>query len=143
MKALLLQEFTAREPRTPIALMDLAAYGRVRGHHIDVGYSQDAAAISSDYDFVGLSAVGFSRQTQTQLAFLRQRFAGRLILGGKATRTITKSRCRRSDRWTLSCFTVTESICSTMTQRSITRLIHHGHQPTFPHWIGRAQCGKL
>jgi len=83
MRLLLVQQFAAREPRTPIAVMDLAAYARQFGHHVDVGYAD--AIGSLDYDMIGWSAVGLTDDIRAGLRSLRERYSGRRMLGGKAT----------------------------------------------------------
>lgn len=87
MKILLTQRFVAREPRTPIALIDLAAYGRRFGHEIDVAYDEEQD-ISADYDFVGVSAIVVDDDVLDSLKSIRQRYPGRLVLGGKGAATL-------------------------------------------------------
>ncbi len=87
MKLLLTQRFQAREPRTPIAMMDLAAYGRAFGHEVDVAYDE-GQAISGNYDMVGVSAVVVDDDVIDLLRSLRRRYSGRLILGGKGAVTL-------------------------------------------------------
>ncbi len=87
MRVLLTQIPSPREPRTPISLMDLAAYGRQRGHAIDVAYLDDA--VNTDgYDFIGLSSLTFNRSVVASIAALRQQYPGRIIFGGKGAETL-------------------------------------------------------
>lgn len=88
MRLLLTQPFVPREHRTPIPLMDLATYGRKHGHDVTVGYTQDAGEVAGDYDVVGVSALLFNQETRIALLNLRRRYAGRIVLGGKATTTL-------------------------------------------------------
>ena len=86
MKALLVQPFAQNEPRTPISLMDLAVYGRQFGHEIDVAYAD--SPITGEYDVVGFSSVAFTPDTAAAVEDLRQRYPGRLIIGGKGAETL-------------------------------------------------------
>ena len=94
MKILLTERFVEREPRTPIALLDLAAYGRVCGHDMRVMYVDSVPKQDfGQYDFIGFSSVGLSADEMADLVRLRNRFDGRIVLGGKATTSLQASQC--------------------------------------------------
>ncbi len=87
MKLLLTQRFQQREPRTPIALMDLAAYGRQFGHEIDVAYDE-GQEIDPDYDAVWVSAIIASDAVLNDLDKLRERYKGKILFGGKGVESM-------------------------------------------------------
>ncbi len=87
MKILLTQHYESREPRTPIALLDLAAYGRSFGHDITVAYSDEMEDLSR-YDLVGYSAIDFSHDIKASLESLRRRCSKPIVLGGKAVNAL-------------------------------------------------------
>jgi hypothetical protein len=90
MKLLLLQTFNSLEPRTPIALLDLAAYGRQHGHTIEVRYAQDYLDNpAGGYDALGLSAVSYTSNLLDTLQQLRP-LADRLLFGGKGSAALEK-----------------------------------------------------
>lgn len=87
MKVLLTQEIEDRDPQTPIAILDLAAYGRQCGHDVTVGYHDDMAALDG-YDWIGFSALVLGQRTLDSLLRLTERTTCEVRLGGKATECI-------------------------------------------------------
>ena len=87
MNILLTQLFEKREPRTPIALMDLAPYARLYGYTTKVAYLQDIQDFSP-YDVVGFSTLTLRPSILQSLQNLREQYKGRIIFGGKATTTL-------------------------------------------------------
>jgi len=75
--------------RTPIALMDLSVYGRAVGHEIDVAYVEELPVCDA-YDMIGLSALTIdSEHLADDVRTLRQKYHGRIVMGGKRTGTLT------------------------------------------------------
>ena len=87
MNILLTQAFVAREPRTPIPLLDLAPYWRRQGHDVTIAYAQEATNLPQ-YDLVGISAILFGQAVYEQLKTFRQSFSGRIVFGGKGARSL-------------------------------------------------------
>ncbi len=87
MKLLLTQQFSANELRTPIALMDLAVYGRAFGHQIDLAYVNQVGKLD-DYDIVGLSALSLGYHVLSAVKSLRENYSGRIVFGGKAASSL-------------------------------------------------------
>jgi radical SAM superfamily enzyme YgiQ (UPF0313 family) len=86
-KVLLIQQFAPREPRTPIALLDLAAYGRALGHEVEVAYADQPCGLGG-YDLVGFSSLALGYHEMPALKKLRKSYPGRIVFGGKATDTL-------------------------------------------------------
>ncbi len=97
MRVLLTQQFNKREPRTPIALLDLAAYGREYGHEVDVAYIDETAirrlSLLETYDIVGLSSLTFSSFVLSEIENLRKKYKGRIVFGGKGTEVLQDCDC--------------------------------------------------
>ncbi len=87
MKCLLMQQFSANELRTPIALMDLAAYGRTFGHEIDVAYAGKTGKLDA-YDTIGFSALSLGYHVLPAIKTLRGEYPGRIVFGGKAASSL-------------------------------------------------------
>lgn len=90
MKLFLTQLRETREVRTPMAVLDLACYGRKFGHEVDVGYIDSTPAQTlNGYDVIGVSALQFHKSLVDLLTTLRTTYQGRVVLGGKATDAMT------------------------------------------------------
>ena len=86
MKIFLTQPRETRDARTPMAVLDLACYGRKFGHEIDVGYlDAKPLPVLDCYDLVGVSAIQFDRSLVEFLQGIQAAYRGRVVLGGKAT----------------------------------------------------------
>jgi len=88
MRIHLTQLYYAREPRTPIAIMDLASYARSLGHEVDVGYCDEGRDLA-EYDCIGMSSLSYTEDVYHQLANLRNGFDGRIVFGGKGTAVLS------------------------------------------------------
>ena len=90
MKLFLTQPRETRDARTPMAVLDLACYGRKFGHEVDVGYLDAAPPHDlAGYDMVGVSAIQFDESITKFLQGLTAAYRGRVVLGGKATDAMT------------------------------------------------------
>ncbi len=87
MNVLLMQPYFQNEPRSPIAILDLAAYGRQFGHVVEVEYLS-AHANYDGFDVVGISAIAFNNEVREQLRHIREHYKGRIVLGGKCCDTL-------------------------------------------------------
>ncbi len=84
MNILLTQHFEAHDPRTSIALLDLATYARKHGHSVSLAYDDQLPPLN-EYDTVGYSAMTLNANILDRIRGLRTRYEGRFIVGGKAT----------------------------------------------------------
>ncbi len=87
MKILFVQQFMPSEPRTPVALMDLASYGRAFGHEIDVAYAGKVDKLA-DYDMIGFSALSLGYHVLPAVRSLRANYSGRIVFGGKGAEAL-------------------------------------------------------
>lgn len=88
MKIALVERYESQEPRTPIALMDLAAYARQAGHEVTVAYYENLTDLDA-YEAIGISALVYNPRLLEALTSLRERYRGRIVLGGKITVALT------------------------------------------------------
>lgn len=84
MRILIMQPYVPSEPRTPIALMDLAPYWRAQGHDVTVAYVDHLPSLK-EYDLVAFSSLTINNRVLRELSNLRRRYSGRIVFGGKAT----------------------------------------------------------
>ena len=102
MTTLLTQATDDRQCETPIALLDLAAYGRSYGRSIDVGYHDGMTTSElANYDRIGFSAIALNNRTWKSLKQLRQKYAGPVRVGGKAMRWIDAAWVERLVGWNI------------------------------------------
>ncbi len=87
MRILLTQKFEERDSQTPIAILDLAAYGRKFGRDIDVGYHEDMAGLDK-YDWIWFSALTFDDRTLQSIG-LCTRYHRMVQVGGKAADAVS------------------------------------------------------
>jgi len=95
MNVLLTTCYEPAEPRTPIAVLDLAAYWRAAGHAVTICYADALPDVLGWFDMIGLSALQFDQCTWDALESIRSRYTGRVVLGGKSTDTLSAAAVER------------------------------------------------
>jgi len=87
MSILLTQIIERFDPRSPMAILDLAAYGRSLGIDMRVGYAENMGDLS-EFDAVWVSALIYDEKLVDFIRSIRERNAKRIVFGGKAASTL-------------------------------------------------------
>lgn len=97
MNILLVSVYYSKEPRNPIAILDLAAWLRQSGHTVDCHYLHNLP--DNSYDLVGLSALQGDDDTIISAAiYLKERFNTLVVVGGKwANRSLESTKQKLFD----------------------------------------------
>lgn len=94
MRILLTTRRVIEENRNPIALLDLAAFLRARGHSVNCYFldqlSENSGEPEERYDLVGLSVLQVIDETvpAADALYLKTRYGAKVVVGGKWTETI-------------------------------------------------------